>query len=200
MPKFLDRTGMRYGRLIVVSLNGKDARGRYIWLCECDCGNKKIVNGNNLSSNKSKSCGCLKKEFLSKSGNQFGLYIDRKKAILKRQYAHLKRRHTKKNMVGNIINFETFKKLSLSKCHYCGLEYSKKILDNLMEIKNAKLMSDTIIYCNGIDRISNNLGYTKENSVACCSCCNFAKHTMNKDEFLKWIKKVYEYNFIDEEL
>ena len=58
-----------------------------------------------------------------------------------------------------------------------------------------KLLSGVSIRVNGIDRIDSNIGYTKENSVSCCKFCNTAKSTMSRDEFLKWIKKVYEYNF-----
>lgn len=66
MGSFLDRVGMRYGRLEVIEHKGKDNRGKHLWLCKCDCGKEKIVVGDNLSSGKSKSCGCLKIEFLSK--------------------------------------------------------------------------------------------------------------------------------------
>jgi len=41
MGAFMDRVGMRYGRLLVVQCEGKDKRGKYLWLCKCDCGNKK---------------------------------------------------------------------------------------------------------------------------------------------------------------
>ena len=195
MPRFLDRTNMRYGRLLVKEHKSKDDKGRHLWLCECDCGNEKIVVGNNLSSGKSKSCGCLKKEFLSKKGNQFGLHKDRQKAMLKVQYSHLKRRHSNNKMSGNVIEFENFVKLSKSKCKYCGVEHSKEIEDRLNESKNKKRLSDEVLKINGIDRIDSNIGYTKENSVTCCKFCNFAKHTMSENDFYKWIRRVYEYNF-----
>ena len=195
MPRFLDRTNIRYGRLVVVEHRGKDNRGKHLWLCKCDCGNEKVVVADNLSSGKSKSCGCLKKEFLSKKGNQFGLYEDRQEAMLKVQYSHLKRRHTQNNMVGEILNFETFCTLSKSNCKYCGLEYSKEIEDRLNESKHKKRLSDEVLRINGIDRVDSNIGYTKDNSVSCCKYCNFAKHTMSEDDFYIWIKRVYEYNF-----
>ena len=179
----------------MISQQGKDKRGYYQWLCKCNCGNEKIVIGNNLSSGKSKSCGCLKTEFLSKKGNQFGLYKDRELAMLKVQYSHLKRRHSQNNMTGEVIDFDTFRNLSKSSCEYCGLEFSKIIKDRQNETKTGKLNSKHILRINGVDRKNNSIGYTKENSVACCKYCNFAKHTMNAKEFYKWIKKVYEYNF-----
>ena len=48
MAKFKDRTGERYGRLLVLEHYGKDQRGKHLWKCVCDCGNEKIVVGDNL--------------------------------------------------------------------------------------------------------------------------------------------------------
>lgn len=33
-----------------------------LWFCKCDCGNNNIISANKLTSGKTKSCGCLKKE------------------------------------------------------------------------------------------------------------------------------------------
>jgi len=196
MPRFLDRTNMRYGRLLVIKHAGKDRRNKHLWLCQCDCGNRKVVVADNLSSGKSKSCGCLKKEFLARKGNQYGLYEDREVALLKVQYSHLKRRN-KKMGFKDVIDFETFAILSKSSCKYCGLEYSKEIEDRLNESKKSKRLSDHILKCNGIDRIDSKKGYTKENSVPCCKYCNCAKNTMSKEAFYEWIRRIYEYNFKD---
>jgi len=195
LPRLLDRTNMRYGRLLVIKHAGKDKRNKHLWLCQCDCGNKKVVVADNLSSGKSKSCGCLKAEFLAKKGNQWGLYEDREIALLKVQYSHLKRRNKNMGFV-NVFDFETFTRLSKGSCKYCGLEYSKEIEDRLNESKKSKRLSDHILKCNGIDRVDNKKGYVKDNCVSCCKYCNFAKHTMTEDEFYKWIKKVYEYSFL----
>ena len=189
MPKFLDRINMRYGRLFVVKYKGKDDRRKHLWLCRCDCGNEKIVVADNLSSGKSKSCGCLKKELLSKKGNQFGLYEDRQEAMMKVQYSHLKRRHKQNKMVGDILGFNTFSILSKSKCKYYGLEHSKEIEDRLNESKTKKRLSSEVLKINGIDRIDNNIGYTKENSAPCCKYCNFAKHTMSEGIFMYGLKE-----------
>lgn len=60
MPRFKDRTGDTYGRLTVISHNGKDKHGKHLWLCRCECGNDKIVSSDNLSSKKSKVVAALK--------------------------------------------------------------------------------------------------------------------------------------------
>ena len=190
MAKFKDRTGERYGRLLVVEHYGKDHTGKHLWKCVCDCGNEKIVVGDNLSSGKSNSCGCLKKEFLSKKGNQFGLYSDRRLAIYRVQYSHIKRRHSK--FSGEIFSFEEFVKKSESPCYYCGLEWSKEIQDRRNETIKDGLFSDVVVKCNGIDRIDSKVGYTSKNTVPCCKYCNTAKNTMTQQEFKRWIVRVYE--------
>lgn len=54
---------MTYGRLFV--LNREKNKGKHTrWLCRCFCGNKIIVNGDDLNSGHTKSCGCLKKEIV----------------------------------------------------------------------------------------------------------------------------------------
>lgn len=54
-----DHTGLRYGRLVVLSKHQPGA-GRSAWLCRCDCGTEKVIGGGNLKS--CKSCGCLARE------------------------------------------------------------------------------------------------------------------------------------------
>ena len=67
-----DMVGKKFGRLLVVSEEGKNKHGRTLWGCKCDCGNKKliIVSGNDLRSGNSKSCGCLQKEATIKRNKQ----------------------------------------------------------------------------------------------------------------------------------
>lgn len=192
IPKFKNRIGDRYGRLTVIEYAGKDKRGKHLWLCKCDCGNEKIVVSDNLSSGKSNSCGCLLHEVTGR-GNQYGYYKDREEAILRVQYSHLKRRN--KKFDGEVISFEEFVTKSKSPCFYCGLEYSRELQDRRNETKSKGLASDTVVKCNGIDRINSNIGYTSENTVPCCKYCNTAKSTMTVEDFKNWIIRLYN-NFV----
>lgn len=56
--KLKDLTGQRFGRLVVLRRVDNDSHGNLRWLCECDCGNQKIVGGRHLTSGRTKSCGC----------------------------------------------------------------------------------------------------------------------------------------------
>lgn len=59
-------------------------------------------------------------------------------------------------------------------CHYCN------------EISIEKNF-------NGIDRIDSNSGYILENCVACCTLCNYLKHKMSVDIFMKRVQHIVTY-------
>ena len=65
-PPLKDYVGRRFGRLAVLSYDGK-RKGKHFWKCRCDCGETAVVAQSNLQSGKTKSCGCLNKEQLIKS-------------------------------------------------------------------------------------------------------------------------------------
>lgn len=76
MGKPIDLTGQRFGRLTVVGRaeNSKDQRA--MWNCICDCGNRKVISGQELRKGLTKSCGCWKRErmvTLNKKHNDFQL-------------------------------------------------------------------------------------------------------------------------------
>lgn len=60
MGKFVDRTGQKFGRLLVLEKSEKrNKSGNVKWFCVCDCGNKVLATGSSLNSGDTKSCGCL---------------------------------------------------------------------------------------------------------------------------------------------
>lgn len=59
--KRLVEIGDVFGRLTVLKETAKK-HGRIHYLCECICGNQKIVMKNNLFGGQVKSCGCLRRE------------------------------------------------------------------------------------------------------------------------------------------
>lgn len=62
MAKFKDLTGEKFGKLTAIKPVGKNEQGRYLWECLCDCGSTCTVCGTSLTSEKTQSCGCLKRE------------------------------------------------------------------------------------------------------------------------------------------
>lgn len=67
MEQFIDLTGQRFGKLVVIKKSEKKAKSGSMWECQCDCGNIVTVARCGLTSGHSKSCGCTRKEFLSNS-------------------------------------------------------------------------------------------------------------------------------------
>ena len=60
MPKFIDLTGQRFGKLVVIE-RAENIGNNTAWLCQCDCGNLKIIQGRSLKGEKTFSCGCGQK-------------------------------------------------------------------------------------------------------------------------------------------
>ena len=66
----IDMVGKKFGRLTVLKEVGRNKYGHVLWLCMCDCGIEKIINGSSLREGFSKSCGCLRKELTGKRAKE----------------------------------------------------------------------------------------------------------------------------------
>ena len=64
---FIDLEGQRSGRLLVLAFRGMRDEKSW-WLCRCDCGTRKVVEGYLLRSKRTKSCGCLQRERAADTG------------------------------------------------------------------------------------------------------------------------------------
>lgn len=62
-----DLSGKKINSLLVLHpTDERSANGTIMYLCQCDCGNKALVESSRLRSGKAKSCGCLSKKALEK--------------------------------------------------------------------------------------------------------------------------------------
>lgn len=66
--RFQDLTGQRFGRLTILGWAGT-CKPNAAWVCRCDCGGESVALGNNIIAGRTRSCGCLNLEHLSKSGS-----------------------------------------------------------------------------------------------------------------------------------
>ena len=66
-----DLTGQRFGRLVVLAPSVRKVGNHHYWECQCDCGNKVMVIGNNLRHGTTRSCGCLRAEAKKKYWNNY---------------------------------------------------------------------------------------------------------------------------------
>jgi hypothetical protein len=71
MPRYINITGNRFGKLVAIRPVSVDARRQMRWLCQCDCGEKTIVRGDSLRW-VTRSCGCLWRDAVAKSNTQHG--------------------------------------------------------------------------------------------------------------------------------
>lgn len=62
MSKPMNLIGQKFGRLTVIKRADNDKYGHTQWLCQCECGNQKVIAGSSLKKGLTKSCGCLAKE------------------------------------------------------------------------------------------------------------------------------------------
>jgi hypothetical protein len=69
--KFEDLTGQKFGRLEVKKFAEVKGTNSY-WNCLCDCGNPVKVYGSSLKRGHTRSCGCLRKERMTKLNNTHG--------------------------------------------------------------------------------------------------------------------------------
>lgn len=60
---FVDITGVKAGRLVVLGYAGTKGHNRY-WFCKCECGQVKAVSASSIQSGATASCGCIRKEML----------------------------------------------------------------------------------------------------------------------------------------
>lgn len=182
----------KYGQLTILKKSHVDKFGKTYYFAKCECGNNTILSVTNINKG-TKSCGCLKllnnqlwkdKEFK----DDYSYYGK----ILNSYKNNAKSRKIDYNLEDTIF-FELIKQ----RCHYCNKE--PKNYNPYLSKKGNKLFPNVLdltiekswIKINGIDRKYNKIGYNKENCVPCCTFCNSAKSNMDYDEFIEWIRNVY---------
>jgi len=70
MPKLIDISGERFGRLVVMG-RSKENKGAYAsWRCLCDCGNIKNISGASIRKGKTVSCRCKRIESCRENGKK----------------------------------------------------------------------------------------------------------------------------------
>lgn len=138
-------TGRKFGRLALVAEKGKTKSGEVIWECLCACGNIKKVPGSALRSDRVRSCGCLNKETAQKRFTTHGMSHN---PTYNSWYAMLQRCNNPKNK-----GYKNYGGRGISVCKQ-WYKFSSFFKDMGERPKGLT-----------IERIQNNLGYSKEN---CC--------------------------------
>ena len=172
----IDLTGKKFGRLTTIKRVGSYPNRSAMWLCECECGTEKIINGYHLRSGHTKSCGCLSKEV---TGNLRRLPTGL--ASMRARMRQYKKDAKAKGIEYNLTE-EQFREITQKDCYYCGAKPNN--------ISKCPEFNGNYKY-NGIDRIDNDKGYVSDNIVPCCITCNYAKGTKTMQEFKGCVVKIY---------
>ena len=126
MPKRIDLTNQKYGKLTVIE-KADNIGDRTAWLCKCDCGNTKIIRTKELRNGIVKSCGCLRSE---KSDIKIGDTFNRLTVLEKTDKRQDNSVVWKCQCVcGNIVERST-SNLHRVTFHSCGC-YNKETLSNI---------------------------------------------------------------------
>lgn len=174
-----DLTGKIFGYLNVIREIQKtpNKKGVRFWECQCICGKIKIYKTTSLTYKKIDNCGCVTKERMRR------LFQKPEQEINVNRYFGVYKRAAKKRNLEFNVSRDDFERLINMSCAYCGLPS-----------ESAHFIRGHF-FCNGLDRINSNLGYTIDNIATCCYNCNIGKREMTKLEFLNWIERVYKFNF-----
>ncbi len=179
-PK-LELIGKKFNRWTVIDKIGTKIlencrQGKTYWLCKCDCGKIKEVYGNSLVSGKSISCGCFKRKHPKGLSARRMVFVEYRTKCKRKKWEF-------------DLTEEEFNELIIKDCFYCGSGPSN--------ISNKNSIYGSFEY-NGIDRINNDKGYTKQNIVTSCKNCNLAKRKLSTKEFFNMIKMIYERHLNEE--
>lgn len=187
-----DMTGKIYNNWKVVKYLETIGKITY-WEAVCTlCDRTYKVDGRNIRQHRSKCCiecgnirsaelrtGKPKTNRTAKETSEHYLYSKEKSSAI-----------NKRKLAWELSKSE-FLELIYGDCNYCG-EPPSRLCNPVQWSGLAQKTSDAAwIIRNGIDRVDSLKGYTKDNSVTCCTKCNLMKTNSSLEDFKEHIKKIY---------
>lgn len=73
MSRLIDLSGKKFDRWTVLAYTRREKDNKLVWNCVCECGNTSQIVGTDLTSGKTRSCGCFKKENTSRIMKTHGM-------------------------------------------------------------------------------------------------------------------------------
>lgn len=160
MPNLRDLTGQRFGRLTVIK-RAKNIGRKTAWLCQCECGNTKVVTGSSLHGGQVRSCGCLWKEVVPKHNQEFNFRHGESGSKLHRTWCNMRYRCSNpnckdyKNYGGRGIticdewsSYENFRAWALDNGFADGLSIDRIDVNGNYEPSNCRWVSDKVQHNN----------------------------------------------------
>jgi hypothetical protein len=151
----IDLTGKQYEYLIVLEFAGTTKWGAATWFCRCRCGKETIVEGKNLRSGNTKSCGCYQRQKTSNlsQGNLYGLKHGLGKTKIYRTWHNMNQRcYNPKNK-----NYSCYGGRGITMCRRWHRDNPKGFLNFFHDMGHPPTLKHSI------DRINNNGNYSPSN-------------------------------------
>jgi hypothetical protein len=116
-------TGKKIGRLTVLERAGRSANGNVRWLCKCRCGNFCVVDGHQLRTRSTISCGCFRREKSRqnlKSNPATAAYIGNVSGISKAWHPRTDdlRRNNQSGVTG--VSYDSHQQVWVARLYYKG--------------------------------------------------------------------------------
>lgn len=164
MGKFIDRTGKRYGMLVVLRLAEKQPGQNLRWVCRCDCGTVREVWGTYLTDSEvsNPNCGCDSNRRRGEGQQTHGMTYTAEYSL----YHHAKATARKKNLLFNI-------------------ELTDIVIPDVCPFLEIPLKREGPLAPNSpsLDKIVPRLGYVKGNVQVISFKANTMKHNATLEEF-----------------
>lgn len=176
-----ENIGKIFNKLKVIKFEYKDKFNNKHYLFECECGNKKIINIQNVKTGKTKSCGCNYKEILGK------LYKKINKYRIYKNYVIGYTTNTNKKFYIDLEDYEKIKNISWyeTKNNYIAHKgKNKKIIllhRYIMNEPKGKI----------IDHINHNKNDNRKNNLR---IVNYKENALNRTKKPKGITKLKRNN------
>lgn len=168
-----DLTNEKFGKILALEISSNDAFGKKRWLCQCECGRKKIINASSLIKGLTKTCGyCADR-------HSFKGYKDISGSYWRRVIENSEKRSLNFNITPEYvwnIYIEQERRCALSGVH---------ILFHKNQDKGS-------LQSASIDRISSKLGYVENNIQVLHKRVQKLKDVVPNDEFIYWCKLIHE--------
>jgi hypothetical protein len=169
--------GQKFGKLTVIKeVQIKNSQRRY--LCHCECGNEKEIQGCHLTNGHTTSCGCSWYKYGENNKTWKGY-----KEISSRFFGTIKRNAKLRNLLCDITIEECWD-LFLKQNRKCALSG----LPLVFEANNGKITGTA-----SLDRIDSSIGYILDNIQWVHKDINTMKWNTHQDKFIYMCNLICKY-------
>lgn len=177
MAKRLQLEGKKFGKLQVLSFYSLNRKQQSKFLCQCDCGNKKVILSSHLVRKTIKSCGCLS---LIK-GKEHRQWTGAGEISGSWWASHVKRSHKSRRKIPVTITVEEAWLLFLKQKRKCALSGITITFPKTYNDKNSTA---------SLDRIDSNKDYSLDNVQWVHKHVNIMKNKFDLEYFKDICKKI----------